>query len=61
MGASFRVVGTTKGLVLVGSKTLRIFRGAFFKEEVLSISCSSVVDVSSPPDVVEEGSFRPFV
>ena len=38
VGASFRVVvGTTKGLVLIGFKTLCVFRGAFFKEEVLSI------------------------
>ena len=38
VGASFLiVVGTTKGLVLIGSKTLRIFSSAFLKEEVLSI------------------------
>ena len=38
VGASFLiVVGTTKGLVLIGSKTLRVFASAFLKEEVLSI------------------------
>ena len=34
VGASFLiVVGTTKELVLIGSKTLRVFASAFFKEE----------------------------
>ena len=38
VGASFLiVVGTTKGLVLIGSKTLSVFASAFLKEEVLSI------------------------
>ena len=38
VGASFLiVVGTTKGLVLIGSKTRGIFRGTFLKEEVFSI------------------------
>ena len=38
IGASFLiVVGTTKRLVLIGSKTLSVFRGAFFKEELFSI------------------------
>ena len=37
IGASFLVVGTTKGLVLIGSKTLRVFRSAFFEEEVFSL------------------------
>ena len=32
VGASFLVVGTTKGLI--GSETLRVFRGAFLKKEV---------------------------
>ena len=37
-GDSFLVVvGTTKGLVLIGSKTVSVFRSAFLKEEVLSI------------------------
>ena len=35
VGASFLVVGTSKGLI--GSETLRVFRGAFFKEEVFSL------------------------
>ena len=35
VGASFLVVvGPTKGLVLIGYKTPRVFRGAFFEEEV---------------------------
>ena len=33
VGASFLVVGTTKGLI--GFKTLRVFRG-FFEEEVFT-------------------------
>ena len=38
VGASFLiVVGTTKELVLIGSKTLRVFASAFLKEKVLSI------------------------
>ena len=37
VGASFLIVGTTKGLVLIESKTLSIFRGGFFKEELFSI------------------------
>ena len=38
VGASFLiVVGTTKGLVLIGSKTLSVLASAFLKEEVLSI------------------------
>ena len=38
VGASFLiVVGTTKGLVLIWFKTLRVFASAFFKEKVLSI------------------------
>ena len=36
MGASFLVVGTTKGLILIGCETLRVFRGAFFEEEVFT-------------------------
>ena len=35
VGASF-LVGTTKGLILVGSETLRIFSGASFKKEFLA-------------------------
>ena len=34
VGASFLVVGTTKGLILIGFETLRVFRGAFFEEKV---------------------------
>ena len=34
---SLFVVGTTKGLILIGSKTLRVFRGAVFEEEVFSL------------------------
>ena len=38
LGASFLiVVGTMKGRILIGSKTLRVFSSAFSKEEVLSI------------------------
>ena len=38
VGASFLiVVGTTKGLVLIGSNTLSVLASAFFKEKVLSI------------------------
>ena len=38
VGDSFLVVvGTMKGLVLIGSKTLSVFRSAFLKEEILSI------------------------
>ena len=33
VGVSFLVVGTTKGLVLIGSKTLRVFRGAFLRRK----------------------------
>ena len=36
VGASFLVVGTMKGLILIGSETLRVFRGAFFEEEVFT-------------------------
>ena len=69
VGASFLIeVGTTKGLVLLGSKTLRVFSSAFFKEEVLSIFyqlrleerrgvSSSTPEVSIPPDGDEGGSF----
>ena len=37
VGASFLIVGTTKGLILIGCETLRVFRGAFFEEEVFSL------------------------
>ena len=37
VGASFLIVGTTKGHVLIGFKTLRIFKGTFFEEEVFSL------------------------
>ena len=37
VGASFFVVGTTKGLIWEGSKTLRVFTGSFFEEEVFSL------------------------
>ena len=37
VGASFLVVGTTEGLIWEGSETLRVFRGAFFEEEVFSL------------------------
>ena len=30
-------MGTTKGLILIGCEILRVFRGAFFEEEVLSL------------------------
>ena len=36
VGASSLVVGTTKGLILIGCETLRVFRGAFFEEEVFT-------------------------
>ena len=28
---------TTEGLILIGCETLRVFRGAFFEEEVFSL------------------------
>ena len=31
VGASFLIVGTMKGLVLIGPKTLIVFRGAFLR------------------------------
>ena len=37
VGASFLVVGAMKGLILIVCKTLRVFRGAVFEEEVLSL------------------------
>ena len=51
VGASFLiVVGTTKGLVLIGSKTLRVFASAFFKEEVLSIFYQLRLEERSRPE-----------
>ena len=51
VGASFLiVVGTTKGLVLIGSKTLRVFSSAFFKEEVLSIFYQLGLEERSRPE-----------
>ena len=29
-------MGTTKGLILIGCETPRVFRGAFFEEEVVT-------------------------
>ena len=50
VGASFLiVVGTTKGLVLIGSKTLRVFASAFFKE-VLSIFYQLRLEERSRPE-----------
>ena len=51
VGASFLVmVGTTKGLVLIGSKTLSVFRSAFFKEEALSIFYQLRLEERSRPE-----------
>ena len=51
VGASFLiVVGTTKGLVLIGSKTLRVFSSAFFKEGVLSIFYQLRLEKRSRPE-----------
>ena len=37
VGASFLIMGTMKGLILVGCETLSIFRGAFFEESLLPL------------------------
>ena len=51
VGASFLVVvGTTKGLVLIGSKTLRVFSSAFFEKEVLSIFNQLKLEERSRPE-----------
>ena len=72
VGASFLVVGTTKGLILIGSKTLGVFRGAFFEEEIFSLLyklrleqggmpkglVSEFLASRFPLNVVVTGSFR---
>ena len=30
-------MGTTKELILIGSETLRVFRGAFFEEDIFPL------------------------